>query len=148
MIAGGDALGMMVIWGVCGDIVVFQEPNLSVFVIYVGIDDGHDVNHDLLAGIFERVQSCEFKPASDHVSQVARVEQMITGKKLALVSVWFILNRQSWYKSINDFIELFKSDFNVWDSRIAASSMEADRFSPFLSLLFVVTIFKMCLGVN
>ena len=36
---------------------------------------------ELLTGIYERVGECEFKPGSDHVSQVMRIEQMIVGKK-------------------------------------------------------------------
>jgi len=47
----------------------------------VGIDGGSDVDSDLLTGIYERVSECEFKPGTDHVSQVVRIEQMIVGKK-------------------------------------------------------------------
>jgi len=46
-----------------------------------GIDGGSDVDAELLTGIYERVRDCEFKPGSDHVSQVVRIEQMIVGKK-------------------------------------------------------------------
>ena len=46
-----------------------------------GIDDGDDIDPDLLTGIYERVKSQEFKPGTDHVSQVLKVEQMIVGKK-------------------------------------------------------------------
>jgi len=46
-----------------------------------GIDGGNDVDVELLTGIYERVGECEFKPGSDHVSQVMRIEQMIVGKK-------------------------------------------------------------------
>ena len=46
-----------------------------------GIDGGNDVDADVLTGIYERVRDCEFKPGSDHVSQVVRIEQMIVGKK-------------------------------------------------------------------
>ena len=46
-----------------------------------GIDGGGDVDPDLLTGIYDRVHNCEFKPGSDHVSQVMRIEQMIAGKK-------------------------------------------------------------------
>jgi len=52
-----------------------------------GIDGGNDVDSELLSGIYERVGECEFKPGSDHVSQVMRIEQMIVGKKP--VRVWF-----------------------------------------------------------
>jgi IQ motif/SEC7 domain-containing protein len=46
-----------------------------------GIDDGKDVDPELLTGIYERVQACEFQPSADHVLQVLKVEQMIVGKK-------------------------------------------------------------------
>jgi len=46
-----------------------------------GIDAGNDVDPELLRGIYERVGECEFKPGSDHVTQVMRIEQMIVGKK-------------------------------------------------------------------
>ncbi|XP_013382812.1 IQ motif and SEC7 domain-containing protein 2-like [Lingula anatina] len=46
-----------------------------------GIDDGDDVDADLLAGIFERIRQSEFKPGVDHVTQVMKVEQTIVGKK-------------------------------------------------------------------
>lgn len=35
-----------------------------------GIDDCGDIERDLLVGIYERVKASEFKPASDHVTQV------------------------------------------------------------------------------
>jgi len=46
-----------------------------------GIDDGEDVDPELLTGIYERVRACEFQPSADHVLQVVKVEQMILGKK-------------------------------------------------------------------
>lgn len=46
-----------------------------------GIDDGEDIDRDLLTGIYERIKAIEFKPGTDHVSQVMKVEQMVTGKK-------------------------------------------------------------------
>ena len=49
--------------------------------LFAGIDGGNDVDGELLTGIYERVRDCEFKPGSDHVSQVVRIEQMIVGKK-------------------------------------------------------------------
>jgi len=39
------------------------------------------VDAELLTGIYERVRDCEFRPGTDHVSQVIRIEQMIIGKK-------------------------------------------------------------------
>lgn len=36
-----------------------------------GIDDCGDIERDLLVGIYDRVKSNEFKPASDHVTQVS-----------------------------------------------------------------------------
>ncbi|KAF4527271.1 hypothetical protein B566_EDAN006990 [Ephemera danica] len=46
-----------------------------------GIDDGHDINRDMLIGIYERVRNSEFKPGSDHVTQVIKVQSTIGGKK-------------------------------------------------------------------
>ena len=50
-----------------------------------GIDDGADVERDLLVGIYDRVKSAEFKPGADHVTQVLKVQQSIVGKKPNLV---------------------------------------------------------------
>jgi len=49
-----------------------------------GIDDGENVDPDLLQGIYDRIRAVEFKPSSDHVSQVMKVEAMIMGKIPAL----------------------------------------------------------------
>ncbi|EDW26389.1 GL10064 [Drosophila persimilis] len=46
-----------------------------------GIDDCHDIDKDMLSGIYERVKSDEFKPGSDHVTQVMKVQATIVGKK-------------------------------------------------------------------
>lgn len=46
-----------------------------------GIDDCHDIERDMLAGIYERVKANEFKPGSDHVTQVMKVQATIVGKK-------------------------------------------------------------------
>ncbi|XP_046809190.1 IQ motif and SEC7 domain-containing protein 1 isoform X1 [Lucilia cuprina] len=46
-----------------------------------GIDDCHDIDKDMLAGIYERVKANEFKPGSDHVTQVMKVQATIVGKK-------------------------------------------------------------------
>uniref|UniRef100_A0A1Y1JQP7 SEC7 domain-containing protein n=1 Tax=Photinus pyralis TaxID=7054 RepID=A0A1Y1JQP7_PHOPY len=46
-----------------------------------GIDDCGDIDSDMLAGIYERVKANEFKPGSDHVSQVMKVQATIVGKK-------------------------------------------------------------------
>jgi len=43
-----------------------------------GIDDGHDVDLDMLTGIYERVRTQEFKPGGDHVTQV-RIHTCKTG---------------------------------------------------------------------
>lgn len=36
-----------------------------------GVDDCTDIDRDILVGIYDRVKVNEFKPASDHVSQVS-----------------------------------------------------------------------------
>ncbi|XP_063220499.1 IQ motif and SEC7 domain-containing protein 1 isoform X9 [Bacillus rossius redtenbacheri] len=46
-----------------------------------GIDDGADIDRDILVGIYERVKCNEFKPGSDHVTQVLKVQSTIVGKK-------------------------------------------------------------------
>ncbi|KRT81261.1 hypothetical protein AMK59_5556 [Oryctes borbonicus] len=46
-----------------------------------GIDDCHDIDRDMLTGIYERVKANEFKPGTDHVSQVMKVQATIVGKK-------------------------------------------------------------------
>ncbi|CAB0041630.1 unnamed protein product [Trichogramma brassicae] len=46
-----------------------------------GIDDCGDIDRDILVGIYERVKANEFKPGSDHVTQVMKVQATIVGKK-------------------------------------------------------------------
>ncbi|CAN7989324.1 unnamed protein product, partial [Ixodes hexagonus] len=46
-----------------------------------GVDEGHDMDRDMLAGIYERIKAHPFRPGSDHVSQVLKVQQSIVGKK-------------------------------------------------------------------
>ncbi|XP_072946115.1 IQ motif and SEC7 domain-containing protein 3 isoform X2 [Epargyreus clarus] len=46
-----------------------------------GIDDCGDIDRDMLAGIYDRVKSSEFRPGSDHVTQVMKVQATIVGKK-------------------------------------------------------------------
>ena len=53
-----------------------------------GIDGGADVDRDTLLGIYERIRNTEFKPGSDHVTQVP--------KSLRLV----LINRE---QSVKDF---------------------------------------------
>ena len=45
-----------------------------------GIDGGHDLDPELLSGIYERIRSTEFRPGSDHVTQVIKVQQTIVQK--------------------------------------------------------------------
>ncbi|KAL5014018.1 hypothetical protein ScPMuIL_008288 [Solemya velum] len=49
-----------------------------------GIDDGEDVDRDMLMGIYDRIKAQEFRPGVDHVTQVMKVEQTIVGKKTLL----------------------------------------------------------------
>ncbi|KAL5282517.1 IQSEC1.2 family protein [Megaselia abdita] len=46
-----------------------------------GIDDCHDIDKEILNGIYDRVKSNEFKPGNDHVTQVMKVQATIVGKK-------------------------------------------------------------------
>ena len=53
----------------------------TIHVGVAGIDDGDDVDPDLLAGIYERIKQQEFRAGVDQVTQVMKVEQTIVGKK-------------------------------------------------------------------
>jgi IQ motif/SEC7 domain-containing protein len=55
--------------------------NMLHFFLFIGIDDGADIDRDILVGIYERVKANEFKPGSDHVTQVMKVQSTIVGKK-------------------------------------------------------------------
>jgi len=44
------------------------------------IDDGHDLDSEMLTGIYERIRNQEFRPGSDHVTQVMKVQQTIVAK--------------------------------------------------------------------
>ncbi|XP_043198352.1 IQ motif and SEC7 domain-containing protein 1-like isoform X2 [Amphibalanus amphitrite] len=46
-----------------------------------GIDDGADVDPQLVSGIYERVRAQEFRAGPDHVTPVLKVQQTIIGKK-------------------------------------------------------------------
>ena len=54
---------------------------LTTILSVVGIDNGHDIDKDLLVGIYERIKATQLKPAQDHESQVMRVEKKTIGKK-------------------------------------------------------------------
>merc|ERR1712142_335755 len=45
-----------------------------------GIDGGSDIDRDSLQSIYERIRAQEFKPGSDHVTQVMKVQQTIVVK--------------------------------------------------------------------
>jgi len=47
----------------------------------LGIDDCCDIDRDMLVGIYERIKANEFKPGSDHVTQVMKVQSTVVGKK-------------------------------------------------------------------
>ena len=59
---------------------VFVIPSVLICVL-TGIDDGDDVDPDLLAGIYDRIKQQEFRAGVDQVTQVMKVEQTIVGKK-------------------------------------------------------------------
>ena len=46
-----------------------------------GIDDGGDIDRQMLVDIYERIKQTEFRTGSDHVTQVMKVQQTIVGKK-------------------------------------------------------------------
>ena len=49
-----------------------------------GVDDCNDIDRQMLVAIYDRIKVNEFKPASDHVSQVMKVQATIIGKKPTL----------------------------------------------------------------
>lgn len=53
----------------------------EIYFYSLAIDDGHDLDRDMLVGIYERIKTNEFKMGSDHVTQVLKVQQTIVGKK-------------------------------------------------------------------
>jgi len=46
-----------------------------------GIDAGANLDEDMLKGIYDRIRNSEFRAGADHVSQVAKVEEAIVGRK-------------------------------------------------------------------
>ncbi|CAM9871040.1 unnamed protein product [Lampetra fluviatilis] len=46
-----------------------------------GVDDGKDIPREMLLNIYDRISKKELKTNEDHVSQVAKVEKSIVGKK-------------------------------------------------------------------
>jgi Sec7-like guanine-nucleotide exchange factor len=61
-----------------------------------GVDDCSDIDRDILVGIYERIKVNEFKPASDHVTQVSRKQrhcaQKVTSKKRNNFNIFFSLS--------------------------------------------------------
>jgi len=45
-----------------------------------GIDEGSDVDREVLNGVYDRIRNSEFRPGSDHVTQVMKVQQTIVAK--------------------------------------------------------------------
>ncbi|CAF3836562.1 unnamed protein product [Rotaria sp. Silwood1] len=50
------------------------------------IDDGENLDINYLTGIYERIRADEFRPDADHVTQVAKFEQILIGKKPILIA--------------------------------------------------------------
>ena len=46
-----------------------------------GVDCGADIDAEMLRGIYDRIKTGEFKQGSDHVSQVTKVQETVTGAK-------------------------------------------------------------------
>lgn len=46
-----------------------------------GVDSGADLDGDMLRGIYDRIKASELKAGADHVSQVARVDESMVGKR-------------------------------------------------------------------
>ena len=51
------------------------------FILYVGIDDGHNIDQEMLKGIYDRVKKKPFLPGEDHTTTVQKVEQGIVGNR-------------------------------------------------------------------
>ncbi|MCL4122177.1 UNVERIFIED_CONTAM: hypothetical protein GTU68_063758 [Idotea baltica] len=49
-----------------------------------GVDDGCDIEREMLEGMYHRIKVQEFRPGHDHVTQVMKVQQTIVGKKPVL----------------------------------------------------------------
>lgn len=45
-----------------------------------GVDAGQDLDLEMLQGIYDRIRNTELRPGSDHVTQVIKVEESLTGK--------------------------------------------------------------------
>ncbi len=52
-----------------------------IFMFIPGIDDGHDIDKEMLAGIYDRVKKTPFLPGEDHTTTVQKVEQSIVGNR-------------------------------------------------------------------
>ena len=62
------------------------------FLFSPGIDDGADVDPQLVAGIYERVRAQEFRAGADHVTPVLKVQQTIIGKKPVRGGYWRVVS--------------------------------------------------------
>ena len=51
------------------------------FILCVGIDDGHNIDQEMLKGIYDRVKKKPFLPGEDHTTTVQKVEQTIMGNR-------------------------------------------------------------------
>lgn len=40
-----------------------------------GVDDGYDIEREMLEGMYQRIKSQEFRPGHDHVTQVLKVSR-------------------------------------------------------------------------
>ena len=57
-----------------------------VILFLLAIDDGDDLDVTYLTGIYERIRADEFRPDTDHVSQVIKFDQTLVGKKPTLIA--------------------------------------------------------------
>ena len=48
---------------------------LLMCVPSTGIDDGCDIEREMLEGMYQRIKSQEFRPGHDHVTQVLKVSR-------------------------------------------------------------------------
>ncbi|CAF0909486.1 unnamed protein product [Adineta steineri] len=87
------------------------------------IDDGEDLDVNYLSEIYERIRAEEFRPDNDHVTQVAKFEQTLIGKKPILIAPH---RRLVCYCRLYEIFDLSKRD------RLTAHQREVFLFNDLL----------------
>lgn len=58
------------------------------FFSQTGIDDGYDIEREMLEGMYQRIKAQEFRPGHDHVTQVLKVKTLY--KHTHVIISWII----------------------------------------------------------